>query len=149
MHKPPFVVEVPQNISWRCLQFSTNFVLVPPLSFFPHFLSAGLLHVLLLSKMALLTQNHFQLLANCFPLYNRHIQKFLFEFTVTYFVTLLFNLSCSDCRWGMDLTYPLIRSVGLSQCTGLVCNIRSPMGSVYQLGSFEIMTLSSSVSGRA
>jgi hypothetical protein len=111
--------------------------------------SQGLLHVLLLSKMALLAQNHFQLLANCFPLYNWHIQKLLFQFTVTYFVTILFNLSCSDCRWVMDLTYPLIRSAGPSQCTGLVCNISSPMGSVCHLGLFEIMTLSSSGSGRA
>lgn len=38
MHKPPFVVEVPPNFSWRCLQFSTNFVLPPP-TIFPFFVS--------------------------------------------------------------------------------------------------------------
>jgi hypothetical protein len=125
--------------------------LAPILSWYPalFFNISRSSHVLLLSKMALLTQNHFQLLANCFHLYNWDIQKILFEFTVTYFVTISFNLSCSDCRWIVDLTYPLIRSVGPSQCTGLVCNISSPAGSVCQLGSFEIMTLSSSGSGRA
>lgn len=50
----------------------------------------------------------FPVTCKLFSFYNWHIQELLFECTVTYFVTTVFNLSCSDCRWVMDLTYPVL-----------------------------------------